>query len=125
MPRPHRHQQGISKLTFLVFSALIGVAIYTGYHVFPFYYYHLELQNQFDSATRIASAEPDSEIRKRLMYHIDKMALPIEPEDLKVYRERNVVTISLEYEEVFSISWRDKEYEIMRFPFTAYAQRDF
>ncbi|RMG45535.1 MAG: DUF4845 domain-containing protein [Candidatus Dadabacteria bacterium] len=114
--------QGASKLTVLVFAAIFGVAFYCAYHIIPFYYYFYELQNQFESAVKVASTYTDKEIRRKLMYHIKKMQLPVEPDDLEIIRQDGKIKISLEYEEVFYITFRGKDYDIWTFPFHAYAE---
>lgn len=125
-----RTEKGITKLTFIVFAALIGAAIYSGYRVLPFYYYYYELRNQFEAATRIASTETDAEIRKKLNYHIRKMDLPVGSdeelrESLHIERDGDRMKISLKYEEVFDIDFQGKNYVIKRFPFHAYVEGKF
>lgn len=124
--RIHQGQSGIGKLTFIVFATIIGVVLYCGYHILPFYYYYYELMNQMESVTRVASSETDQEIRKRLMYHINKMQIPIRrPEDLKIERDNGYMTISLAYQEVFYISWQGKDHDIHKFDFNAYVRKKY
>lgn len=118
-------EKGISWLTFLVFGTIMAAALYSGYNILPFYYYYFELVNQFESAIRVASTEPDSKIREKLNYHIKKMQLPVELEQLKIMREGRKMSIELKYEEVFSVTWQEKEYEIYTFPFHAFAEGEF
>lgn len=74
---------------------------------------------------RVASTHTDQELRQKLMYHIKKMEIPMEPEDLLMEREGRHMRISLEYEETFYVTFQDKDYEIYTFPFHAYAEGDF
>lgn len=120
-----RRQQGISKLTLLVFGVLVAALVYSAYHILPFYYYYYELQSHFEHAIRVASTEKDSEIRKRLMYHIEKYGLPVNPEDLKIDRSDRFMRISLKWQEVFYITWQGRDYDIHTFKFHAYAEGAF
>ena len=118
---------GASKITVLVFGLIAAVVFYCGYEIIPFYYYFFELQNQFESVIKVASSDTDQEIRQKLNYHIRHMELPVGDDDelrqaLKIERDHGRMKISLSYEEVFSISFRGKEYVIHRFPFHAYAE---
>ncbi len=115
-------ERGIGKLTFLVFAAVLGAAIYSGYIVFPFYYNYFEIQNQMDQVVRVAATYSDQELREKLNYHIKHMKLPVEPEDLRLFRQDGEIKISLEWDEVFYINWRDKEYTIEEFHFHAHSE---
>ena len=117
---------GIGKVTFLVFSLIIGAVIYCAYHILPFYYYYYELMNQMESVIRVAATESDMEIRKKLYYHIRKMELPVGDDEelnrkLRIDREQGLMRISLAYEEVFYVYWNGKDHVIYRFPFNATA----
>ncbi|MDC0358812.1 DUF4845 domain-containing protein, partial [Oligoflexia bacterium] len=99
--------RGAGKITTLVFGTLIIVTLYCTYYIAPFYYYYYELQNQFITVIRVASTHTDQEIRQKLMYHLKKMQIPMDPEDLKIEREDRTMRISLEYQEVFYITFQD------------------
>lgn len=118
-------QSGIGKLTLLVFGALAAAVVYAGYHILPFYYCYYEISNQFEQIIRVASTEKDDEIRRRLMYHIKKLELPVEPGDLKIERDGRRMRISLPYQEVFYVSWGGKDYDIHTFDFHAYAEGEY
>jgi len=113
----------MSKLTLVFFGTLTGVLVWAGYNIIPFYYYYYELQNQFDAAIRVASEYTDQEIRQKLMYHIKKMEIPAEDEDLKINRYDNRMQISLDYAEEFYVTWKEKDYTIHTFPFHAEVDR--
>ena len=55
---------------------------------------------------RVAGLEKDKEIRKRLWYHIKKMELPVDPEDLRITRHGGTMKISLRYKEVFYVKYK-------------------
>ena len=114
--------RGIGKITFLVFATLIGSVVFYGFNVFPFYYNYFELQNQMDQVVRVASTYNDQELREKLNYHIKHMGLPVETQDLKLFRQDGVIKVSLQWDEVFHITWRDKDYEIQDFHFHAHAE---
>ena len=116
---------GISKITLLVFGILVSAVVYCAYNILPFYYYYYELINQFQSVVKVASTEDDAEIRRRLMYHIKKMELPMAPEDLIIEREDGEMRIRLQYEETFFITWQGKDYEVYTFPFDAHYEGRF
>jgi hypothetical protein len=120
-----RAERGLGKLTLLVFGTIIGVVLYSAYNIIPFYYYYYELMNQMRSVIRVASTEDDATIRERLWYHIRKMGLPAQPEDLIIERYHETMRIALDYEEVFYVSWGDKDYTIYQFPFHAEVEESF
>ena len=117
--------RGVGRLTVIVFGTIVGASLFCAYNILPFYYYYYELVNQMEAVTKVASVETDQEIRQRLMYHIKKMEIPADPEDLKIERDGNIMRISLPYEEVFYVNFGGKEYEIYRFPFHAYVEKQF
>lgn len=119
----HTNESGIGKFTAIVFGAIFGALIYSGFKILPFYYYYYELLNQMDSMARVASTMTDKEIRSRLEYEIRHMQIPVLPEDLIVKREDAKIIISLEYQEEFYVSFKDKDYTIRVFPFHAYVER--
>ena len=122
--RPFK-QSGAAKLTIVIFGALIATTLYCAYHILPFFYYFYELENQFRTVIGVASTHTDQEIRQKLMYHIKKMEIPMDPQDLKIRREGNMMRISLPYEEVFYVTWKDKEYDIYTFKFHADVEQPF
>lgn len=126
IPRARRAlQRGISKVTLLVFLAIGGVLSYCGYRIGLFYYCYFEMVNQMNAAIRVASTENDQEIRRKLAYHLMKLEIPAEVEDIKIEREDKLMRISLEYTEVFDISWGGKPHTIHVFKFHAYAEDQF
>lgn len=112
-------KSGIGTVTLLIFVTLAGVISYVAYYVLPFYYYYYDLLGQFEQVIKVAQFETDEEIRKKLMYHINKYQIPCNPEDLRIERIDDTMVISLQYTEVFKIPWGDKEYEVRRFDFDA------
>jgi len=110
---------GVGNITLIVFALIVGAVAYVGYHVAPFYYYFYDLRNQFEQVIKVANFETDEEIRKKLMYHINKYQIPCEPEDLRIERMDDTMIISMQYTEIFWIPWGDKKYEVRRFEFDA------
>lgn len=117
--------RGIGKLTFLVFGTIIGALVYAGFQIIPFYYCYFEILNQMDSAVRVASTQSDQELRQKLLYHIKKLGIPVDPEDLQILRKDGSMKISLSYDEVFYITFQDKDYDIHVFHFDAVVDRAF
>ncbi len=104
---------------------VVGAIVYCVYNIAPFYYYFYELQNQFDAAIRVASEYTDQEIRTKLLYHMKKFEIPADAEELRIERYDDRMKISLDYTEVFYITWKDKDYTIWEFPFHAEVDRGF
>ena len=115
------NQRGLGRITLLVFGSLLSIFLFCGYQILPFYYYHYELLNQFESLTRVAGIETDQSIRKKVEYHLKKMQIPAEISDVKINREGNKIQISLKYKEIFYIKYRGKTYDLYVFPFHAEA----
>ena len=118
-------QRGVGKITLLVFTVILAALIYSGYKILPFYYCFFEITNQFEQVIRVASEYSDKEIREKLWYHIKKLELPVEPDDLKIERQAGRMRISMSYEEVFYVTWDGKDYDIYKFPFQAYAEGSY
>ena len=110
-------ESGASKLTLLVFGLIAGVVGFVVYNVLPFFYCYYEMQNQMDQIVRVASTVDDAEVRKRLWYHVKKCEIPAEPEDLHIERTTDGLKVWMPYQEIFSVPWGDKEYEIYTFKF--------
>lgn len=115
-------QKGLGTYTVIVFGLIIGVLVFCGYQILPFYYYYFELQSHMEQMVKVASEEPDREIRKRLMYYIKKYELPIEQDELRIERIGGMIRITLDYEEVFYITFRGKDYDLHVFKFHAAAE---
>jgi hypothetical protein len=111
--------RGAGLLTWIVFGTVIAAGAFAAYQILPFYYYYYELRNHFEQVIKVASLETDAEIRKKLMYHIKKYQIPCEPEDLKIERSDDTMTVSLAYDEVFYIRFNGKEYTLHTFHFDA------
>lgn len=118
-------QRGMGRITLLVFSAIGAALLFAGYQILPFYYYYYELVNQMEAVIKVAGLENDRVIRNKLAYHIKKLQIPAEIEDLKIAREGTRMRISLKYEEVFYVRWKGKNYDLKVFPFVAEAEGQF
>lgn len=118
-------QSGVGRLTILVFGTLAAVAVFCGYQILPFYYCYFEITNQMEQVIRVASTNTDKEIREKLLYHIKKLELPVEPDDLRIERDAGVMRISLPYREIFYVTWKGKDYDLHTFEFNAYAEGRF
>lgn len=112
-------ERGASTLTTIIFGAIFIAIVYSGYKIIPFFYCYFELENQMYAVARIASTATDTEIRKKLIYHIKKLEIPVDPEKLNINRDGETITISLPYEEIFYISMGEKDYDIHTFKFIA------
>ena len=115
-------QSGIGKITLLVFGLITAAVVYSGYCILPFFYSYYELQNQMDSVMRIGSTLSDAEIREKIWFHVAHLEIPVEPADLKVSREYGMLRVSLEYDEIFFITWQGKDHDLHTFHFHAYSE---
>lgn len=120
-----RNQSGISKLALLIFVPLIGATLYSGYRIIPFYYDYYELINQMESLARVASVNTDQELRQKLKAHLKRTNLPITIDDITLERFGDSIRMSTNYEEVFDITWQDKEYTIHTFEFDVLVEERF
>ncbi len=120
-----REERGIGRLTLIVFGTIGAIAAFCAYQIVPFYYYYFELLNQMEAVIRVAGIEDDRKIRGKLDYHIKKMQIPAEIDQLKIVREGNHMKLSLKYEEVFYITYRGKTYDLYVFPFLAQVEGNF
>ncbi|RME59214.1 MAG: DUF4845 domain-containing protein, partial [Candidatus Dadabacteria bacterium] len=96
--------------------------VYLAFKIIPIYYNYFEMQNQMDAAVKVASVYNDQELRKKLLYHLKKLNIPADPEDLKIVRELGTIKISLEYTDTLSVSFKDKEYQLWKFHFSLYSE---
>ena len=51
-----------------------------------------------------------------------KMEMPAEIDDVRIERSGKTMRISLEYDEVFYVTWQGEEYDLHTFHFHAYAE---
>ena len=122
--------RGASKLTLAVFLTLFGIALYLAYNILPFYYYYFELIHQMEAVIRVANTDSDDEIRKKLVYHIRHMEIPVGSDEelssaLRIERLNGEMKISLPYEEIFFVTWQGKDYDLWKFKFRAHAEGRF
>lgn len=71
------------------------------------------------AAARVASTESDAELRKKLIYQIKKLEIPVSPEKLIITRNDDDITMRLTYEEIFYVPLFGKDYDIHTFKFDA------
>lgn len=118
-------QRGASKLTLLVFGAMLFAALHYMYHVIPFYYDYYELENQMSAIIKIASTEKDTVIAKRLKQTIKELGIPADPDSLFLNRKDSTMEIQLQYREVYYITLRGKDYILQTFDFDAHVKENF
>lgn len=124
--RPLIPQRGAGKLTVLVFGLLAGVAVFTAFQIVPFYYYFYELQNQFEAHAKAADMYTNTQLKQKLLYHINRMEIPIPSEDsLRLERSKDTMNISLAYTETFYVTWGGKYYDLHTFNFHAKASEKY
>jgi hypothetical protein len=124
-PRRGRSSRGASKLTLLVFGLILWALGYAAYHIVPFFYYYYDLKNQFKQVIKVAALESDEEIRRKLMTFIKQYQIPVDPEDLRIERLDDTMRISLKYQEIFYVTFREKDYTLHTFDFDATTQGKF
>ena len=118
-------ESGASRLTLLVFGTILGTLIYSGYCVIPFFYDYFELQNQMTSLVAVSDTLNDDQLRRRIGAVIKEFEIPADPKDIKIDRGDHHIRLSLEYDEVFYISFRDKDYDLHVFHFQAVGEGPF
>jgi hypothetical protein len=116
---------GMSKLSVIIILLLTSIGLFVAYNVLPFYYYYYELVGQMQSLVEVAGSNTDQELRKKLEYHMKKMSIPADIEDVVIVRRPGHLTISLEYQEIFYITWKDQDIDLYVFPFVARVEGDF
>ncbi len=77
------------------------------------------------AAARVASTETDTELRKKLIYQIKKLEIPVSPEKLIISRNGDVITMRLTYEEIFYVPLFGKDYDIHTFKFDALVTEEY
>ncbi len=110
-------EAGIGKLTLLVFGTAIGLVVYCGFKIIPFYYYFYELRNHAESLGRVSAELTDDEIRVRMLERMKQLGIPADPEALVVERYMSETRIELAYNEEFYINFRGKDHVLKVFPF--------
>ena len=119
---PLGEEQGASRLTILVFSVLMGAAIFVAYHVVPFYYYYFELTNQLNALVATAERSSDATIRAKVGGVLKALDIPAQERDVQIDRRDGVIAITVSYTEVFYLSFRGKDYDLYDFRFKATAR---
>lgn len=117
-------EQGVSRLALIVISIVVGVLIFVGWNVLPFYYYHQELLGLAEFQAKKAAILSDRKIRQNLTYRIKELGLPLDDEsDLQINRFSGKIIIHYEYEEVFWVNLGEwGEHELWVFPFVVHAE---
>lgn len=116
--------RGMSRLGVLLFILLLVAGVFVGFQVLPFYYGYYEIEGLMQEQAKKASVFTDDEIRRNLLERIDKLELPIDsPEDLKINRFNDKITIDLEYQEVLYVDFgEDWDYDLWVFDFNPRAE---
>lgn len=78
-----KNEYGFSMIKLLIFLAIVGGGVFTGFKMFPVYNNAWKVQDVFDSIARDQASKSESEIRKRLpelldIKYIEKGDLPQE-----------------------------------------------
>ena len=120
-------EKGLGKYTVIFFGTIFGITAYLAYQILPFYYYYYELQAHFDQIVRVASAETEESIRKKLGDHMKWMEIPADINDVNISRGPKSVQLSLSYSEYFDVPFADYFdvpfiEETWEFPFEVYSE---
>jgi hypothetical protein len=119
-----RQARGVGRLTLLVFGSMLAVLIFCAYHILPFYYCYFELQEQFHTLLTVANVHTDRELRDKIKAHMKRMEIPADVSDVQIVRGARKISMSLDYQELFFLRFRGKEYELHTFKFRVYAERE-
>ncbi len=119
-------QRGVNRLAVSLLLLLCASILWTAYQILPFYYDYWELEGLMQQQARHAEDFKDDEIRKTILAEIKSRDIPIDDEqDLKINRAGGKMEIDLEYDEVLSIPWKDKDYDIYVFHFNPHADQKY
>src|SRR6185312_1775597 len=118
-------ESGIGRLTAIVFGTLLAAVVYTAYCVLPFFYDYFELQNQMSALVAVSESMDDAHLRRRLGGVIKEFDIPADPKDIVIDRRDHWISFSLAYDEVFYISFGDKDYDLYTFHFVAEGEGPF
>jgi len=99
----------------------VGAIIFCAYHILPFYYYYFELQEQFEALVRVAEVNTDQELRSKIRSYLRRAEIPAEADEVRIDRDGGRISLTLDYQEVFFIRFRGKEYDIKTFDFHVHA----
>ncbi len=111
------NMKGASRLTILVFCGIFVALLYVAYNIIPIFYSYYELQNQFDQLAKVASTMTDRELQSKIRSYLRQTNVPAEVGDVAVTRVGDDISLKLDYQEDFYITFRDKEYVLHTFDF--------
>lgn len=112
-----RGELAASRITLLIFGALVAAAVYSFYAIIPKFYRFYELENQAFGVARRSGIVTDHEIRKRLLNEMKRYDIPADPDELEILRGDGEMHIGLYYEDPFIVPWFDRDIEIYTFKF--------
>lgn len=125
--RGHIRERGQTKLGMLTFALFIGILVFTGSQIIPFFYSYYELEGLFQGQAKQALHLTDDKIRKNIFKKIKDLGIPdIKDDDLRINRYDGKIVIELKYSEVFYIDLgEDRVYDIYKFDFNPRAETKF
>lgn len=120
------NESGISRAGLIFFLIVLGVPLYLGYRILPYFYNYYELVGLMDSQARVAAEYSDEKIREVLVDKIKDLNIPIKADnDLRIQRSGKFISMYLAYKEELWVKVGEKDYKLREFPFVAEVEREY
>ena len=120
------NESGISRPGMIFLLVVIGIPIYFGYRILPFFYNYYELLGLMEAEARVAGEYTDVRIVEVLIQKIRDLNIPIQTEnDLRVQRYGRSINMYLAYKEELWVKLGKKDYKLWEFPFVAEVEREY
>lgn len=120
-----RTERGMSTFGFFFMLAIVGIFVYIGYRVLPFYYSYYEILGLMENQAAKSQVLTDIEMRKTILEKIKKLNIPFSTEDtLRIVRTGGRTKIDFKYKEVLDVDFGNgRYYKLWVFEFHPQADR--
>jgi len=106
----------------LVRFGLIGVVLFLGYKVVPFYYYYFDIKTNCAQVLRNAAVRSDEELRREWLEVVRSNGIEKDARDIGIQRIGGRVKMWLNYQELLDISLMGRSFTLYTFDFTPSAE---
>ncbi len=119
------NNRGMGRAAIVFILAIAGAVVYSGFKIFPFFYYAEEIEGVMASQAAKATVFSDEQIRRVVWERVKELEIPVDDRDqIQINRFDGKIVIELRYEEVFFIELGDRVYDIYTFEFNPRAERE-